>query len=609
MKRGLVGTVVTLAVVAGGVWGLWQWFFCRFYVGPGQMAVIRANVGEQLPPGQILAKEGQQGIQERVLGEGRHFRNPYYYDWEISPAISIAPGKVGLVTAKVGTNLPEGEFIAGPGQKGIQRGVLGPGRYRLNPYGFQVDILDATSIQIGYVGVVSSQAGEQTPQGQFAGPNQKGTRRDILQPGLYYVNPKEFKVDVLEIGVNQISLLKSGGEVYTKGQLSGGNVAIQALNESAIEQQMQKRSDYIAQNTANWNKVQAQPQAAQKPRAPSSYARGQAVSADEEARQVAQPGQVDRGEMPDTPTLSFNQQVNFPSRDGFEISLDMTVEFEFTPDSIAQIYKNYGDLPQVVDTIILPQIASISRLKGSQYGAKDFIMGEGREKFQNDLTDSIARTLGEKKIKVHNALIRHINIPDQILVPFQDASIAVEQDLTNKEKQNTAKKQAELNTEMSMIDQSREKVLQETEKMRAEIQAEQEKAVAELKAGTTKLTAEIGRKTAEVNAGMARTIGQAAAQVVQLVEGEKARGLELKAKAFKDPASYAQYVFASALNEEVKINIIHAGPGTLWTDLQSARLGDLGAAKMLQQPAATPSRAASAPPAAAPQRPATAPAK
>lgn len=585
MKRGLVGTLVTLAIICAAAYGGWLWFFCRFYVGPGEMAVIRANKGEQLPPGQLLAHEGQQGVQEKVLGEGRHFLNPYYYDWEIREAFFIPPGKVGLVTAKVGKDLPQGEFIAGPGQKGIQRGVIGPGRYRLNPVGYNVDIIDATSVQIGYVGVVSSQAGEQSPAGDFAGPNQKGTRKDILQPGLYYVNPKEFKVDVLEIGVNQISLLKHGGEVYTKGQLTGGNQAIQELNRSTVEQQVQKRNDYIAQNTANWNKVQAQQPPQQTARAARSFSRGSQEYAPgtEEAKQVAQQGQINRGEIPEAPTLSFNQQVNFPSRDGFDISLDMTVEFEFTPDSIASIYKAYGDLPQVVDTIILPQIASISRLKGSQYGAKDFIMGLGREKFQSDLTDSIARTLAEKKIKVHNALIRHINIPDQILTPFQEASIAIEQDLTNKEKQNTSKKQADLNTQVSMIDQSREKVMQETEKMRAGIMAEQEKSVAELKAETLKLTAEIGRKTAEIRADMSRTIGQAAAQVTQLVEGEKAKGLELKAKAFKDPAAYAQYVFASTLSDDIKLTIIHAGNGTLWTDLDKARLGDLGAAKVLQQ--------------------------
>ncbi len=78
---------------------------------------------------------------------------------------------------------------------------------------------------------------------------------------------------------------------------------------------------------------------------------------------------------------------------------------------------------------------------------------------------------------IHNALIRHVNVPDQILSPIQEASIAIEQDLTNKEKQNTARKQAELNTELGLIEQRREQVAQETEKLRAEIKADQERQV------------------------------------------------------------------------------------------------------------------------------------
>lgn len=130
----------------------------------------------------------------------------------------------------------------------------------------------------------------------------------------------------------------------------------------------------------------------------------------------------------------------------FEIGLDMSAEFEFLPEHIAWIYRSYGDLPAVADKIIMPQILSVSRLKGSAYRAKDFIVGEGREKFQNDLTDTLAKILAERRIIIHSALIRHVNVPLQILDPLQQASVAVEQDLTNKEKQNTARKQAELNT-------------------------------------------------------------------------------------------------------------------------------------------------------------------
>ena len=71
-----------LVLVIGLPWFIWEWGFCRFYVGPDEMAVITAKmVGSELPPGQILAKKGQRGIQEDVLGEGRHFLNPWLYDW------------------------------------------------------------------------------------------------------------------------------------------------------------------------------------------------------------------------------------------------------------------------------------------------------------------------------------------------------------------------------------------------------------------------------------------------------------------------------------------------------------------------------------------------
>ncbi len=569
-----LGAVIgAVAVVAGG-WFVWQWGFCRFYVEPGAMAIVTAKTGAALPPGQILAQPGQKGIQEQVLGEGRHFLNPWLYEHKIMPAVAIPAGRVGVVTSMVGAELPAGEFLAEPGQKGIWRRVLGPGKHRLNSYGYRIDIVDAISIPVGYVGVVTSLSGQQTTPDAFAGPGEKGVRQDILQPGLYYVNPKELQVDLLEIGVNQVSLLgKTGGEVVTKAQMASRNVAMEGLQRRALAEQKEKRLDYLAQQ-------RMQEPAAEQGKADSSLRR--AVPA-----KPAVPSAPAAPSPPVPPDfsnlLSLNQFVEFPSRDGFEISLDMTVEFEFLPEHIAWIYQSYGDLPAVVDKIIMPQILSVSRLKGSAYRAKDFIVGEGREKFQNDLTEALARTIEEKRIVVHDALIRHVNVPMQILDPIQQASIAVEQDLTNKEKQNTARKQAELNTGLGLVEQRRQQVAQETEKLKAEIQADQEKQVAQLRAEAQRQAAEIDKQTALVRADKTRKLGQAQASTVTWVEGEKAKGFELKAAAFGDPAAFTLWEFAHNLNPDVRVNILHAGPGTLWTDLEKATLGELGGAAMLKQ--------------------------
>ena len=568
MKKAIFFLVMMVAFA----WLVWTWGFCRFYVQPGYMAVITAKGGKALSPDQILAHEGQKGVRENVLGEGRHFLNPILFEHKIQPVIKVLPGKVGIVTAGVGANLPEDDFLAEEGQKGIWRRVLGPGTYRMNPVGYQVDLVDATPIPIGYAGVMTALSGRQAPEGEFAKAGEKGVRQDILQPGLYYINPREISVNVLEIGVNQVSLLgKMGSAVLTKGQIMTDNAAMNVLQQSQLSKQAERRADYLSQQSATASGAGSRGVSAESKMAPQMQVGKPRVAVPKQAQ------------LSDGNVFVLSQFVEFPSRDGFEISLDMTVEFELLPKNIAWLYRSYGDLPAVVDKVIMPQILSVSRLKGSAYGAKDFIVGEGREKFQNDLTDTLARTLADRRINIHSALIRHVNVPMQILDPIQQASLAMEMDLTNKEKQNTAKIQAQLNTEMSLIEQRRETVAQETEKIKAEILAEQEKEVAQIAATTIKQVADVAKQTAGVQAERTMRLGKAEADAYGLVEGEKAMGAQIKIKAFDDPMAYNLWVLATSLNPQIGINILHAGDGTLWTDLKDAQLGDLGGAEVIRK--------------------------
>jgi regulator of protease activity HflC (stomatin/prohibitin superfamily) len=577
----IAGLLLVLVCVAA--WMSVEWFFFRFYVGPNQMAVIISKSGDPLPAGEILADDGQKGIQKAVLGEGRHFLNPVFFEHEIHPVTFIPPGKIGLVTSKVGANLPEGDFLANANQKGIWRQVLGPGKYRLNPYGYNITVVDAISVPVGYCGVITSLSGKQAAPGEFAKADEKGVRKDILQPGLYYINPKAYKIDVLEIGVNQVSLLgKEGGRVITKGQLESTNSVMEELQGKVLSETNKKRMDYMNENALPTNMPPAKSQSRGffKSRSDSASDKLEMEAPDEKAKFAQQ-----RMQMVDengSTSMMLAQFIEFPSRDGFQISLDMTVEVELLPKEISWIFSRYGDLPAVVDKIIMPQITSISRNKGSEYQAKDFIMGEGREKFQNELTKALATTLATKKIIVHNALIRHVEVPQQILEPIQQASIAIQQNLTNLERQNTAKKLAELNTEIALIEQRREQVAQETSKLRAEIKADEEKQVAQIKAEAIKKAAEIARETARNDAETVRILGQAQASAIQLVEGEKVNGIQMKTAAYDDYQAYTLTEFARSLNPDVKVNIIHSGTGTLWTDLKNANLGELGGAALLK---------------------------
>lgn len=582
--------VAAVALFALGVFAF-VWTCCRVYVGPGEMAIVTSKTGDELPPGAILAEPGQKGVQRIPLGEGRHFLNPVTHDWRIVAAITIPAGSVGVVTSKNGRELAPGEILAPDrDSKGVWKDVLGPGRYRLNPEGYDVKVMSAINIPIGYVGVVTSQTGKPAAAGSFAGPGEKGVMEKVLQPGLYYVNPRAYQVDVVEIGMNQVSIVgKSGTVVLTKAQSQSAN-GLDELQRMTLQKQVQKRAEYVTQNAdlgivdedsaRNFSNY-AQSTLGSLSRAPVARKVASAGWSDRKMKvreEAAMPAQqrasASQSQLPANDSVAFgmNQFVQFPSSDGFAIMLDMTVEFELMPEKISKIFMLYGDLPAVVSKIIMPQILSISRMKGSDYKAREFIDGEGRQKFQEEMTAELVRVLGEKHILVRNAIVRHVEVPEEILAPIQSAAVAKEQDLTNKTQQDTEKRRAELNTEIAKVDQLKREVEQETAKLVATVAAEMKKDVAEITAETKLKAAEIDLECAKIQAKITETRGSAEVKAKFLVENEEALGIKRRASAFKDPSLWADLVFADALNPAVNIRVIHSGEGTLWTDLKGASL-------------------------------------
>ena len=575
----VVGVGATFAVVFTG----FLWTCCRVYVPAGQMAIVTAKTGHPLPPGRILAEPGEKGVQRVPLAEGRHFLNPINNDWRIVPAMTIPAGSVGVVTSKTGKELAAGEILApDEDSKGVWRRVLGPGTYRLNPEGYDIKVMSAINIPIGYAGVVTSLAGKPAPKGQFAGPGEKGVREKILQPGLYYVNPRAFQVDVVEVGMNQVSIVgKSGTVVLTKAQSTSAN-GLAELQQNTLSAQSAKRADYMSRNADLG--IVAQGDAARLSQSQVASSMPRKVPAGAKHKQPARSAPQPTDRIPTTPVsdsvaFGMNQFVQFPSSDGFAIMLDMTVEFELMPENISRIYMLYGDLPAVVSKIILPQILSVSRMKGSGYKAREFIDGEGRQKFQKEMTDELVKILGEKSILVRNAIVRHVEVPSDILQPIQETSIAKEQDLTNKTQQETAKKQAKLNTELAMVEQRTRETEQETEKLTATIAAEMRKDVAGIAADAQLRVAEINLDTAKIRAEIVRIGGEADAKAKFLVENEKALGAKRRAEVFETPATLADLQFVESLGPDLSIRVLHAGEGTLWTDLKGSSLALPSAAK------------------------------
>jgi hypothetical protein len=208
----------------------WNTFFK--YVPPGKILVVISKNGTALPEGEVLAENGQKGVLRQVLAEGWHFVMPVLYATELRDLTVIPPGKAGVVTNLGGKRLSPGQVLAeSDDEQGIRRQVLLPGAYRMNPYGYAVEPAPAVEIKPGFVGVQRRLLGADNA-GRFADKSgEKGILRDVLQPGLYYVNPKEYEVIPAEVGIYQTSYRHEKGTAITFPGRDGNTISIDCTIE------------------------------------------------------------------------------------------------------------------------------------------------------------------------------------------------------------------------------------------------------------------------------------------------------------------------------------------------------------------------------------------
>lgn len=221
---------------------IWFWFFCRIEPGPGEIAILIRKTGTDLPSGQILALEpGQKGIQPDVLAEGRWFKNPYTWGWEISRITDIPAGKLGVQARLFGEDLPDGRILASEGHKGIVAQVLGPGKHRINPYAYSVQLFDAITIRPGFGGVTTALTGldvlngavPETDRNTFlVKEGMKGVQSGILDAGTYYLNP--YMVVVTEVNLQSQRFELSGDDAISFLTLDGFTVNVEGTIEYAL---------------------------------------------------------------------------------------------------------------------------------------------------------------------------------------------------------------------------------------------------------------------------------------------------------------------------------------------------------------------------------------
>jgi len=439
---------------------------CRIEVGTGQIAILTRKTGLDMKPGEeIAATADHKGIQRAVLAEGRYFLNPYDYDWDVVPQVLIPEGKLGVLVSLAGENLGYGEFLARSEKgevvtKGIVPEVLRPGRYPINPFLFQVELLDPVTINAGYKGVVTNLAGPmpKVPNRILVEAGERGVQSQTLDPGTYYLNPYVTSVELVDCRSQRFNL-DEGGE------------------------------------------------------------------------------------------------MGFPSKDGFWVSLDGIIEFRVDPEKAAEVYVLYNEIEngqaideELVRKVIMPNARSFCRLQGSNELGREFIQGETRTKFQDDFQIALKAACEPLGIDIIQALITKIRPPEQIAKPVRQREIAKQQELQYQQQIKQQESEKKLAIEKALVDQKPALVRAEQEVVKLTVEAEQIQQVAVTQANQQLAVAKLKLEAAKDEAMAIQARGQAEADVVRFQNKAEAAGWKTAVDAFDgDGQQYAQFVMYQKL--------------------------------------------------------------
>lgn len=455
-KGSWVSAAAGLVVGLGLFVFLFVWYGCRIEPESGEIAILIRKTGTDLPNGQILAlAPDQKGIQLDVLSEGRYFYNPYRWGWKIHPITDIPAGRLGVVTHMYGDEIAPGEILAREGTKGILEEPLRPGKYRINPYAYRVNLYDAMTIRPGRVGVVTQLIGQDPLSDALPDDARntflvkedlKGVRRNVLDPGTYYLNP--YLVSVVEVNLQSQRFEMSGEDVIT-----------------------------------------------------------------------------------------------FLTQDGFTIRVEGTLEFSLNRGHSALLTHRVGDMDDILTKLILPRARGFSRIEGSKHPAINFIIGETRQQFQNNLEAHLTEKLEGWGIAIHSVLIRNILPPDEIASIIRDREVAVQNARMFEQQILQAKSEAELKRQEMLALQNKERVVAETARIRAVIHAEQEQDVNVTAAKRELEVAGIQNEAADAQVAAIRAQAEAQRDVIRMANEAEAGVIRTRVQAFGSGQGLARYAF------------------------------------------------------------------
>jgi uncharacterized membrane protein YqiK len=508
-----------------------------------------------LPDGQIIALNGEAGIQADALAPGLYFG---YFPWQYKVTrvdfVVIPDGKVGIVEASGGNPIPAGRvlaknvacdsfqnaraFLSGGGERGPQITAAPPGTYRINPALFKVTPASAMSIPQGKVGVVTTKEGAPLPTGEIAGKETqghlgfqngqafidnggfKGLQEQVLLAGTYYLNPNFVSVELVDM--TPVPIGNVGVVIAYVGD-KGENIAGEQFKQGNIVERG---------NKGVWNV----------PLDPGKYAINpytHAVKLVPTTNIVLNWAEAKSEAHHLDDNLSF---ITVRSSDGFTFNLDVQQIIHIARDNASKVIARFGDMINLVTQVLEPLIGNYFRNSSQKSDVIEFL--RNREERQHDATAHIKAALDLYDVQAVDTLIGDITPPPELMKTLTDRKVAEQQQITYAQQETAQTARAKLTEQQALADTKGQVV-----------QAQRSVEIADLNAQATVKTADGAAKSrvlaadGEAKAKIALADGDAQAAV--LTATAKAKSLTLTGDAQGSNTLATQGAEAKVLKQKV----------------------------------------------------------
>lgn len=430
--------------------------------------------GAQLTNGQIVAINGEMGPQSWIKREGISiipFVN-FIYSVDFKDIVIVPDGKLLTLSAKDGIPLGNEEFFAPDwyesstkeertievegkkveldragfesrmldakfflthgGKKGPQVNVLKPGKYAINTNLWGFKLRNATKVDTGEVGVVTSKVGNiyhdierTTTNSNISVPLVDkgfiGVWKETLTAGAYYLNPDSYKVQAVDMRA-QIWFYK-GGYVPRENDISVNN------------------KGEIVYTTIKHQRLEV-------------------------------------------PEKAADSAIAVKTKDKYTVYIEVRAQIQPDSKHASRIVAGVGSLRMVEDKVITPAVRSILRNIGMQYEAVEFV--DKRVEIEQKCKEALTLKAKQAGVPIKEFFFGNIDLPPAVLTPQKVEELSkkmekayIQQDVTYKQLVKTNETKATADQQPILVEAKIKKEKAEYEKAAKQIKGQGERLYTE----------------------------------------------------------------------------------------------------------------------------------